>query len=70
MVVEAGFPIERTEIKSDKIQFGSFPTGKYLSVIHIGDYKNLNEAHMYLENYSKSNNVALYQSTTDTGVLW
>lgn len=70
MVVEVGFPIEKTDSKSENIEFGSFPTGKYLSVIHMGDYKNLNEAHMYLENYSKSNNLTLDESTTETGVVW
>ena len=70
MVVEAGFPIEKTDSRSEIIEFGSFPAGKYLSVMHTGDYKNLMEAHMYLESYSKLNNLTLDESTTDTGVVW
>ena len=70
MVVEAGFPIEKTDSKSDFITFGSFPAGKYLSVIHNGEYGNLIKAHEYLENYSKSNNLTLDERKTDAGVEW
>jgi len=70
MVVEAGIPVEKVDLKSEIIQFGSFPEGKYLSVIHKGDYKNLIDAHEYLENYAKSNNLTLDESKNDTGVVW
>ncbi len=70
MVVEAGFPIEKTDSRSDNFEFGSFPAGKYLSVIHKGDYNNLIDAHMYLEDYSKLNNLSLDDISTDTGVVW
>lgn len=70
IVIEVGFPIEKTDSKFENIEFGSFPAGKYLNVIHMGDYKNLNDAHMYLEKYSKSNNLTLDESTTDVGVVW
>ena len=70
MVVEAGFPVEKAELKSEIIQFGSFPEGKYLSVTHKGDYRNLIEAHEYLENYAKSNNLTLDESKNDTIVVW
>ena len=70
MLVEAGFPVEKAESKSEIIQFGSFPEGKYLSVIHKGDYKNLIDAHKYLENYARSNNLILDESKNDTGVVW
>jgi effector-binding domain-containing protein len=70
MVVEVGFPIEITDSESENIQFGSFPAGKYLSVIHMGDYKNLIDAHLYLENYAKSNNLTLDETTVHTGVVW
>tara|TARA_R110002049_G_scaffold303286_1_gene497496 strand:- start:3234 stop:3728 length:495 start_codon:yes stop_codon:yes gene_type:complete len=70
MVVEAGFPVEKTALKSEIIQLGSFPEGKYLSVIHKGDYRNLIDAHEYLENYAKSNNLSLDENKTDTGVVW
>ena len=70
MVIEAGFPIEKTDSKSENIEFGFFPAGNYLSVIHMGDYKNLIDAHLYLENYSKSNNLAIDESISDTGVEW
>jgi effector-binding domain-containing protein len=70
MVVDAGFPIEKTNSKSVRITFDSFPAGKYLSVIHHGDYRNLIEAHEYLENYSKSNNLPLDERKTDSNVEW
>ncbi|MET4081528.1 effector-binding domain-containing protein [Pedobacter sp. UYP30] len=70
MVVEIGFPIEKTDSQSESIEFSSFPAGKYLSVIHSGDYKNLGDAHMYLEDFSKSNNFTLDESKTDMGVKW
>ncbi len=70
MAVEVGFPIEKTDSKFDNMEFSSFPAGKYLSVIHIGDYKNLNNAHSYLESYAKSNNLVLDESKTDAGVVW
>lgn len=39
-------------------------------IIHKGDNNNLIDAHMYLEDYSKLNNLALDEITTDTGVVW
>lgn len=70
MVIEAGFPVEKVDLKSEIIQFGSFPEGKYLSVMHDGDYGNLIEAHKYLENYAKTNNLTLDESKTESGVVW
>ncbi len=70
VTIEVGFPIEKTYSKFENIVIGSFPEGKYLSVMHTGDYKNLINAHMYLENYSKSNNIPLNESKTATGVVW
>jgi RNA polymerase sigma-70 factor, ECF subfamily len=70
IVVEAGFPIEPTDSKAEDIEFGVFPAGKYLSVTHMGDYKNLYEAHMYLEKHAKQNNLILDEYKTDAGVVW
>ena len=70
IVVVVGFPIEKTDSKSESIEFDSFPAGKYISVIHNGDYKNLIDAHKYLEDYSNSNNLTLHENKTDTGVIW
>ena len=70
IVIEAGFPVEKADLKSEIIQFGSFPVGRYLSVTHEGDYGNLIDAHEYLESYAKSNNLILDESKTDTGVVW
>jgi effector-binding domain-containing protein len=70
LLIEAGFPIENTNSNPGGIENGSFPAGKYLSVIHMGDYKNLIDAHIYLESYSKANGLTLDENPSDTGIKW
>lgn len=70
MTIEVGLPIEKTDAQPDGVVFKTFPPGKYLSVIHMGDYSKLIDAHMFLEKYSKENNLVLDERRADTIVEW
>lgn len=50
---EAGFTIEVPIEGDSPIHLGSFPEGRYASLIYSGDFKDMMEGHMALENWIK-----------------
>ena len=70
IVVEAGLPVSATLTEFDDITWDAFPAGNYLGLTHQGSYDKLGEVHMFLEKYSKENNLALDDQKTPTGVKW
>ncbi len=70
ITIDVGFPIDSAHSKPEHIQFGSFPDGKYASVMHTGDYKQLMNAHVYLEKFIKSNNLTADEQLSDDGIEW
>ncbi|MDJ1469018.1 GyrI-like domain-containing protein [Cytophagaceae bacterium DM2B3-1] len=48
---EAGFTIDVPIEGNSHIHLGSFPEGKYASLIYSGDFKDMMEGHMALENW-------------------
>ncbi len=51
MVIEVGFPTLNVLTGEGEIFFGSFPEGRYASVIHHGDLARLCDAHGFLEKW-------------------
>lgn len=48
---EAGFPVGSAVDGNGHIIAGSFPAGDYASIVYTGDFKDMMQAHMALENW-------------------
>ena len=57
MQVAVGFPVAEPVAGNDGVLASSFPAGKYVIVRYQGPYSNLYQAHTFLENWTKNQNI-------------
>ncbi|HEV7620923.1 MAG TPA: GyrI-like domain-containing protein [Flavisolibacter sp.] len=62
LLTAVGVPVKSQVQGNGRITSGSFPRGKYVSVIYNGDYKNIMEAHMALEKWIKESKEAKHEN--------
>jgi effector-binding domain-containing protein len=55
MLVDVGIPTNSSVSGSEKIIAKEFPAGNYATLTFTGDYKNLRQGHMALEDWLKEN---------------
>jgi predicted transcriptional regulator YdeE len=70
ITLEIGVPTD-FQVESDH-QFvtGTIPTGKYLSVLHSGDYSGLQSSTAFLLNWAKSNNYVFQNEENAESSVW
>jgi len=59
MTSEVGVPVKTPQISDGRVQAGIFPSGKYAVYTHMGNYRELPNAHMKLRAWAKENEVKL-----------
>lgn len=59
MTAEVGVPVKSSQTGDDRVHAGSLPAGKYAVYTHLGNYRELPEAHMNLELWAKENGIKL-----------
>lgn len=69
-MVEVGVPVATAVNGDDRVQGGSFPTGRYAKVTHLGSYDRLKEAHMFLEAWVEKNGLHCKQSVSNGSISW
>jgi effector-binding domain-containing protein len=55
LLVDVGVPILKPVPVNGNIIAGSFPAANYVTITHIGDYSELKDVHMRLEDWIKDN---------------
>ncbi|MCW3094048.1 MAG: transcriptional activator ligand binding domain protein [Ferruginibacter sp.] len=66
----AGILVNAPATGNEHIKPGSFPQGKYATLIYTGDYNNLIEGHMTLEAYVKQNGLNEKEKKSGDVVEW
>lgn len=67
---EAGFPVGRAVEGNGHIIPGSFPAGNYASIIYTGDFKDMMQAHIALENWIKQQGLTEKTRVEDGRTEW
>ncbi|WP_051350452.1 GyrI-like domain-containing protein [Dyadobacter alkalitolerans] len=70
MDCEAGFPINEAAEGDGYIRAGVFPAGNYASIIYTGDFKDMMQAHVALENYIKEQGLVEKSATENGRTEW
>ena len=70
ITMEAGVPVKMPPGMEGRIIAGSFPAGRYVTVLHTGPYSGLRAAHMALESWSENNELCLHQCTSKEQTSW
>jgi effector-binding domain-containing protein len=66
MDCEAGFAVSNFTPGDERVTAGSFPEGKYASIIYTGHFKDMMQAHVALENWIREQGLQ-ERSQTDNG---
>ncbi|WP_051664119.1 GyrI-like domain-containing protein [Dyadobacter crusticola] len=67
---EAGFPISRTVEGDGMVTAGFFPGGNYASIVYTGDFKDMMQAHVALENWIKEQGLTEKKQVTNGKTQW
>jgi effector-binding domain-containing protein len=67
---EAGFTVREAVSGQGRIQPGSFPAGSYASIIYTGDFKDMMQAHIALEQWIKEQGLKEKIHASDGKVRW
>ncbi|MCF2490834.1 GyrI-like domain-containing protein [Dyadobacter sp. CY347] len=67
---EAGFSVSQAAEGNGHIVPGIFPAGNYASIIYTGDFKDMMEAHVALENYIVQQGLKEKSTTLEGRTEW
>ncbi|CAG5067545.1 hypothetical protein DYBT9623_00266 [Dyadobacter sp. CECT 9623] len=67
---EAGFSVGQAVGGDDLVIAGSFPAGNYASLVYTGDFKDMMQAHVALENWIKSEGLTEKKVEADGRTDW
>jgi effector-binding domain-containing protein len=67
---EAGFTVREAVSGQGRIQPGSFPAGSYASIIYTGDFKDMMQGHIALEQWIKEQGLKEKIHASDGKVRW
>ncbi|KAA0992163.1 GyrI-like domain-containing protein [Dyadobacter aurulentus] len=67
---EAGFPVSEEIEGNGRVIGGSFPAGNYASIIYTGDFKDMMQAHVALENWISQQGLTEKKQITDGRTAW
>ena len=70
MDCEAGFPVNEALEGDGYVRAGVFPAGNYASIIYTGDFKDMMQAHIALENYIKEQGLVEKSATEEGRTEW
>ncbi|RYY24079.1 MAG: AraC family transcriptional regulator [Chitinophagaceae bacterium] len=70
MDCEAGFPVNHFVAGDERVITGSFPAGKYASIIYTGHFKYMMQAHMALENWIRQQGLQERSQTKNGKTEW
>ena len=70
METEVGVPLSEFPEGDERVNAGSFPSGKYLAARHTGPYNELPKSHMELDSYAKKHDLREGRITGDKGQVW
>ncbi|HET6318940.1 MAG TPA: GyrI-like domain-containing protein [Chloroflexota bacterium] len=65
--VEIGVPVDAVVSANGRVAPGSFPAGRYVSLIHTGPYDQLVQANAALLDWAAQNNLTLDHHPTERG---
>jgi effector-binding domain-containing protein len=68
--LEIGVPTDYQVESDHQLVNGVIPTGKYLSILHSGDYSGLQSSTAFLLNWANSNNLAFQKEEKAESSVW
>ena len=70
MDCEAGFPVNGFVAGDERVTSGSFPPGKYASIIYTGHFKDMMQGHMALEHWIREQGLKERSQTKNGKTEW
>lgn len=67
---EAGFPVYNATAGDQRVSDGVFPAGNYASIIYTGDFKDMMQAHVALEDWIREQGLTEKKYAENGRRLW